>query len=251
MSSYDNCAVVYVAGGVDYAMDAVQSRDSIRAHMPDIRCILATDDPRGDDGGWDGVHLLPARVPETMWYLDSCRWYGEVLGKLANNYRKLMFLDTDTLCCAPMYGVFDLLDKFDVIGTHGAARHTTKTYQPVPEAFPELEIGMLAVRTSAPVGRLFSLWRSLYEAHPEVYGNNDQGPFREALWLDEEIRLYVATPEYHCRAGFGAHVVSTVRLVHSRAKLAEIAGEINETGGMRLYRPGGIVWKAGHGEWKR
>ncbi len=251
MSNYDKCAVVYVAGGENYAHDAEQSRDSIRTHMPGLPCILATDDPRGDDGRWDGVHILPARRPEEMWYLESCRWYCEVLGRLANNYRKLIFLDTDTLCCAPMDGVFDLLEKFDLVGTHGAARHTTKTASPIPDAFPELEIGMLGIVTSDKVGRLFTLWRTLYEAHPQVYGNNDQGPFREALWLSDEIRLYVATPEYHCRAGFGAHVVSTVRLVHSRARLKELAQEINETGGMRIYRPGGIVWKAGHGDWQR
>jgi hypothetical protein len=251
MTTYENCAAVWVAGGGDYARDAEQSRNSIRYYMPDIRCILASDSLSYADDRWDGLLELPLRDLNEMWYLESCRWYGEVLGMLANNYARLLFLDTDTLCCAPMYGVFDLLDKFDLVGTHGVARHTTKTVTPLPDAFPELEIGMLAVRTNPPIGRLFTQWRNLYEARPEVYGNNDQGPFREALWLNNEVRFYVATPEYHCRAGFGAWVAGKVRLVHSRAKLQEIAEEINETGGMRLYRPGGIMWKAGHGAWTR
>ena len=241
-------AVVYVAGGSNYAIEAETSRNSVRTQMPGMECILATDS-RDDLGGWDQVLRMSGRKYPEQWYHDSCRYYNEALARLAD-YDMLVFLDTDTFCAWPFWELYEVLEHFDIVGTHGIARHTAPTFAHLSDAFPELCIGMLAVRNNERTRQLLREWLALYDAHPNVYGNNDQGPLREALWNNREVRLYVATPEYHCRWGFGAYVAGMVRILHCRnADQAEVAKQINDgLGGMRLYRPYGLVFRAGYGD---
>lgn len=246
-SAYNDCAVCWVAGGRNYAEDAhAPSAESVAREMSGVQRVLFTDESTAGLPNFTKAHQGPRRHHPDLWYLDSVKYYNYALTRFPLDAR-LMFLDTDTYCCAPMYDVFDLLDRFDLVGTHGITRHTTGTAAPIPDSFPELCIGMLAVRNNARVQALFKLWLELYEGHVDAYGNNDQGPLREAVWQSPDVRIYIVTPEYHCRAGFGAYVAGRVRLVHSRARLVEMAHEINATGGMRLYRPGGIIWRPGQG----
>jgi hypothetical protein len=106
---------------------------------------------------------------------------------------------------------------------------------------------------------LFKDWLDLYEAHPTVYGNNDQGPLREALWINKQLNMYIMTEEFDCRWGFGVCVVSKVRILHSRSSgpnpytNERAAREINAVGGRRLFRPAegskpAIWWKPVVGE---
>jgi hypothetical protein len=238
-------AAVWIAGGEDYAKEAIASAESMREQMPGLPCILATEVDI-EPGPFDHVLKMSERQHPDLWYLDSCRWYSEALAQLAD-YDKLVFLDTDTFIAWPFWELFDVLDRFDLLGTHGIARHTARTVEILPDSFPELCIGMLGIRNNDKVKRLFTEWLALYQANPHIYGNNDQGPLREALWHNTEIRLYVVTPEYHCRWGFGAYVAGKVRVLHCRnGDQREIARQINDArGGMRLYRPGGIIWRSG------
>lgn len=244
---YGDCAVVWIAGGRNYAEDAHDpSARTVAQHMPNVARILITDESTAGLPNFTRAYHGPRRHHPDLWYLDSVKWCEWFLKRQPEGAR-FIFLDTDTYCTAPMYDVFDLLERFDLVGTHGITRHTTGTAERIPDSFPELEIGMLGVVNNERSRALFKLWLELYEANIGAYGNNDQGPLREALWNSPELRFYVVTPEYHCRAGFGAYLAGRCRLVHSRARLAEMAAEVNERGGMRLYRPGGVIWWPGCG----
>lgn len=244
-------AVVYIAGGESYCQDAVISRDSVKKWNPDLPCILATDAKNNIPLGYDRIIEMPRRRHPDMWYLDSTIFCNEAFNQLYDDYDALLFLDTDTYCDAQLDDMLELATRFDICGSHGVNRHTTKTYKPIPDAFPEIEIGALLVQTNEHVRNLFKDWLELYNAHADVYGDNDQGPLREALWINKQINMYVLPQEYHARWGFGVCVVSRVRILHSRSPgypNSQAALEINATGGRRLFRPGGIWWQPVYGE---
>jgi hypothetical protein len=241
-------AVVWIAGGESYTIDAITSRDSLKRWNPDIPCILATD-VKNIPTGYDGlIELSPRRYP-AIWYLDSTRYVGEAFNALRNDFDSILFLDTDTYIAAPIDDLFELADRFDICVSHGVTRQTTNTINPIPNSFPEFEIGVMLVQTNERVKNLFADWLELYEKHSEVYKNNDQGPLREALWINKYINMYVLTEEYHCRWGFGSCVVSTVRILHSRScgenphTNAMAALEVNAVGGRRLFNSEGIQGK--------
>jgi len=241
-------AVVWIAGGESYTIDAIESRESFKRWHPDIPCILATD-VKHVPSGYDGlIELSPRRYPD-IWYLDSTRYVGEAFNALRNDFDNILFLDTDTYVAAPIDDLFELADRFDICVSHGVTRQTTNTVSYIPNSFPEFEIGVMLVKTNEHVKNLFAGWLELYEKHPEVYKNNDQGPLREALWINKYINMFVLTEEYHARFGFGVCVVSTVRILHNRScgenphTNAQAALEINAVGGRRLFGPEGIVGK--------
>lgn len=235
-------AAVWITSGTDYADDAAYSATSLQREMPDMDRVLVTDTDHCPDI-FTHYYQVPARQHPDLWYLDSCRWHNLILPKLVA-YERLVFLDTDTYIAHPFHDLLEVLGRYDVLAVHGAARHTAPTVESLPNAFPELEIGVMAVRNNERVEELFAQWLALYTAHPERYGNNDQAPFREALWNNQKVRLYIVPPEYHCRWPFGAQVCGMVRILHSRAgDQAAMARLFNETGRMRLVCTDGVVFK--------
>lgn len=242
-------AVVYIAGGASYCQDAEVSCNSVKLHNPDIPCILATDAKYNIPPVYDRViEMSKRKYPQSMWYLDSTRYCKEALEILYDDYDALLYLDTDTFCAAPLDDFFRLSERFDICMSHGVMRQTTGSVNNIPDAFPEHEIGVMLVKTNMRVKGLFSDWLELYENHPEVYRNNDQGPLRDAVWMNKLINMYAIPEEYHARWGFGCCVVSKVRILHSRSpeySNSRAANEINISGGRRLFRPGGIIWQTG------
>jgi len=250
-------AVVYIAGGESYCWDAEESCNSVKLHNPNLPCILATDEKYSIPPVYDEIiHMPNRRYPQSMWYLDSVRYCNHAFEELSGRYDSLLFLDTDTYCDAPLDDMLRLVERFDIAVSHGVSRHTTGKVSDIPDAFPEFEIGVMLVQANEHVHNLFRDWLDLYEAHPDVYGNNDQGPLRDALWLNKYINMYILAEEYHARWGFGVCVVSQVRILHGRTcgddqyPNSRAAKEINSVGGRRLFRPGGVWWRPVKGEGK-
>lgn len=252
-------AVVYIAGGKDYCLDAVASRDSIRRHNPNLPIILATDAKSGIPPGWDRIIQLPMRRYPDMWYRDSCRFYNIAFDELYDDYDALLWTDTDVWCDDNIDDMLELANRFDLSAVHESSRHTCPTVSPIPDSFPEVNIGVMLVATNEHVRGLFRDWMELYDAHPDVYGNNDQGPLREALWINKLLNMYIMPEEFNARWGFGCCVVSRVKFLHSRASGSDpytnerAAREINAVGGRRLFRPAcdgkpAIWWRAVSGE---
>lgn len=245
-------AVVYIAGGESYCIDAETSRNSVKRHNPSLHMVLATDMSR-NYGGWDDIIHLDKRRYLACWYLDSTRYCVDAFNYLYNGFDNILFLDTDTYCDAPLDDFLRLSERFDICLSHGVSRHTTGKVNDIPDAFPEHEIGVMLVQTNEHIRGLFRDWYELYEGHQGVYGNNDQGPLRDAIWMNKLINMYVIPEEYHARWGFGVCVVSKVRILHSRSpeySNEKAASEINSTGGRRLFRPGGFWWRPVVGDGK-
>ena len=247
-------AVVYIAGGQSYCQDAENSCISVKAWNPDLPCILATDAIANIPPVYDRVIKMPNRkYPEDKWYIDSTRYCNEAFNMLYDDYDSLLFLDTDTYCDDSLDDMLRLAERFDIAVSHGVSRHTTGRVADIPDAFPEHEIGVMLVQTNEHVRNLFKDWLDMYESHIDVYGNNDQGPLRDAIWMNKLINMYVLPEEFHARWGFGVCVVSRVKILHSRSPGYpnwQAAKQINAAGGRRLFRPGGIMWRPVIGEEK-
>ena len=232
-------AAVWIASD-GYIDDAACSATSLQGIMPDMDRILVTDGNRLPDIFTHGLQM-PERQYE-YWYHDSCLWYNLALEQFGD-YERLVFFDTDTYIAYSFQDMLEVLDRYDILAVHGAARHTAPTVEALPDAFPELEIGVMAVRNNERVKELFAQWFALYDANPHVYGENDQGPLREALWNNQEVKLYVLPAEYHCRWPFGAQCCGMIRVLHSRAgDQPAMARLFNETGRMRLVCTDGVVF---------
>ena len=225
----------WIADG-NYINVAKQSMASLKRHIGtspsgmDIQCVLGS--PQ-DAGGFDSFVKLTPRKHE-FWYQDSVRYFGEMLEALHDE--ELMYLDCDTYACGPMNEVFELLERFDFVGAHAPLRETTRT-RSAPKAFPEINVGVLVFKNNWKVENLFREWGVWYEKYSEFYGNNDQGPLRDALW-NWDGRLYVMPPEYNCRWIFGGFAAYEVRMLHGMGNHQQACNKLNERRGMRGWKRG-------------
>jgi hypothetical protein len=182
-----------------------------------------------------------------FWFLDSARYYDIVYGMLSQlGFRQLIAMDTDTYMVLPIYDVFALLDRFDFVGVHAPGRNTTKTYHNVPAAFPEINVGVLGLYCSGRMEQLLRDWYIGYKREQSLYGNNDQGSLRDALWVNTNqlrpynISMYVMPPEYNLRTIHDQFISRQVKVLHGRMdEIEEVADSVNitESGklGMRIW----------------
>lgn len=243
-----NAAAFWIAHGDSYIAEAVKSAESLRAHMPEVRRILITANSSlsiwlRDAAAFNHVigMLNPDKGMPWYWYSINCfEWATRNLAAplLDPAPDVLINLDVDTYVVEPFYDLLEVLERFDIVGTHAPARYTSRTVNPVPEAFAELNIGMLAWRNTSKMQNLFTAWARRYRENQDVYGNNDQAALREMLWRSD-VRIWVAPPEYHFRFIFGGFARYPVKVLHGRSKsIEEVARRVNKPLGMRIWKKG-------------
>lgn len=223
----------WIASGNRYAEEARKSMESLKRHMPDLHCCLCTTE-KVSHKAFDSVMKLDKRE-HRYWYLDSVRYFNQVLRE--TEAKRLLYLDTDTYVCEDILDLFALLDRFDFVGAHAPGRQTANTVNDLPAAFPEINVGVQVFRNAPIVEALFRGWQARYEATPKLYGNNDQGALREALW-NWTGRLYVLPPEYNMRWQFGGFARYPVKILHGRGDHEAVAQKLNAKAGMRGWDRG-------------
>lgn len=226
-------ALVWIADGPNYAREVQENVKSFERVVPQLDRFFYT-----DQSGISGfTRTFPFVRQSDYFYLDSVRTMGQSLRDL-QDYGQIMFLDTEVYCALDFTDIFDILHRVDLVGTHGMMRSTTPSLENIPRSFTELEIGAMAINNNDRVKAFFQGWYDLYVQNADFYGNNDQGPLREALWKSPGFQFYVTTPEYHCRWGWGVAVSGPVRLFHCRnMDQVEVARQINEKSGIRVWHP--------------
>jgi hypothetical protein len=247
----NRCAFWIQGGGERYYHEALNSAGELKKHMPDIdRFMFSTLERRHDL--FKGCALLPQPKGE-YWYLDSIVYFNIAYDMLCRKgYDQILYLDTDTNFLAPFPELFEMAQWFDVVGVMGSRRVTGATFKPVPLPFPEFEIGVTIFAHNNLVRKLLEHWQKLHWANPDVYGNNDQRSFREALWdFLPEIRIGTAPPEYGCRWPFGTFVSLPVKILHGRPgddkgpDVQFVKDHINEHLDMRVWTPRSHYWREG------
>jgi len=235
MTSYRDCAVVYVASRQAYVEEAVASARSVRCAMPDIAIYLKT----GGGATAEGAHGFDRIAP-----------VGNLRGAYIDKYcfleglaeEKILFLDTDTYVCGGLRDGFDLLTKFELACAHAPYRLCPgfgldhPLFRGIPEAFPELNTGVIFCRNTATLRSLFRACAELHEAHAPTAAN-DQPAFRRAVW-HSHVSLAVLPPEYNARLCFPVFLSGEAKILHFRSgAMAQAAQKVNAQTAPRTFVP--------------
>lgn len=117
---------------------------------------------------------------------------------LQSRFDRTLFLDADLLVLADVGDIFDLLDRVDIAAVQDQYRNSDfarRMYrEPLENAFPQLNSGVLGFRRSEHVLDFFRKWKGEIWAHGI---GKDQPSLRELLWQDDRLRLAVLPPEYN------------------------------------------------------
>ena len=226
-----NCGFLYVATGQSFVNESVFSCRSLKAHMPDVSVLLFTDLDRAQ---------IPDVFDEVRKIEKPSFSFADKIKPLAESpFDQTIFLDTDTHICAPLDDVFSLLANVDIAAAHAPMRVTWP--QPdIPDAFPEVNSGVLAWKKGEATRALFDAWLRNYLDHVSTTGQKDDQPALRRALFETGIRLGILPPEYNFRtvmpsfAGRGA-----VRIIHGRhTSMGDVERRINRSQGCRVVLPG-------------
>lgn len=227
----------YIVAGPKYTEEAIISAKSARKHMPDIGLAISTTEPVPQDL-FDIVEVvtppefsneeitseslpegkIPDWIPESDHLTPSLyRWRKTLKPRLIQNipFEKTFYLDSDTYFCAPIYDVFQLLDKFQVAVTHAEAR-IGRAIDSIPSSFPEMGGGAIAYRRCPGVANLFARWHELYLedlAASPYWFRADQPTLRQSLY-ESELRIATLPPEYNCRFPYPFFACGRIKILH-------------------------------------
>ncbi len=183
--------VVFVATGARYIACAEAAARSVRRHMPHVPIALFT------DAGQLGIAL--SGVFDPVIELESVHHRSKVDCLMNTPFDRTLFLDADIRVLEDVSELFDLLERFDMAMAHAHARNRDATRavwkQELPDAFPQFNTGVIAVRRNAQTQALLQDWSANYKA---AGFRKDQVTLRELLWASD-LRLATLPPEYNIR----------------------------------------------------
>jgi len=217
---------IYVATGTRCLEEAIRSASSFKAVMPEVSVWLWSDaDPQRGDL-FDRVVRIdkPARSFE-----------DKIRPLLESPFKKTIFLDSDTYVCAPLHDVYEILDRFDFAAAHPLLRTTMQ--QDLPDAFPEVNSGVMAFCANEKVREMIVNWLGLYDEHVKKTGRlDDQPPLRVALYKSD-LQIAILPPEYNVRTIYpGAIGRGRVKVLHGKQKnLQEVAKRLNKSLSPRVF----------------
>lgn len=219
-------AAFYIVDNDFYIEEAFFSARRLREVMPEVERYLFSPQTVEQNPVFTKIYQLSIRK-SPYWFVDCTRYIDEALKHLPY---ELLFLDSDTYFVEPVPELFELLGKFDMALAHAPGHRTAPTVRPIPDSFPEFNIGVIAMRNTGSVRRL---WQGVHNAQVQyevVFKDNDQAPLREALWNGDYpmVRWTVVPAEYDCRFTVGTYLRDRVKVLHGRAAdPARVAQQLN------------------------
>ena len=238
MSAGGDRGILYIATGRRHLDEMLVSARSVRRHMPGVPIVVCTDQTD-----------LPKDVFDEIRRIDSPRhsFIDKIAPLCESPFERTIFLDTDTLACAPFGDLFEILDRFDLALAHAPFRHDRPFV--TPNCFAELNTGVMAWRRSPETVALFRDWLRIYEKEVAETGrmDSDQPAFREALYRSP-VSFYVLPAEYNLRTVMPAAVGRCkVRIIHGRGPdMARLEKWVNASRGIRLFLPDALHLTARH-----
>lgn len=179
--------VVYIVSGAFHAAAASQSAKSVRATNPGLKIDIFTD-AEVDPALFDHVEkIAEGHLRSKIDYLPKSR------------FARSLYLDSDTRVVGDIGPLFDVLERFEIALAHGHQRHGARQNifwnEPIPEAFPQINSGVILYRGSERVRDFLESWREAYHSAGFKW---DQITLRELMWKSD-LRLYILPPEYNIR----------------------------------------------------
>jgi hypothetical protein len=251
--------VVYSCAGETYVAEALASARPLMRHNRVPHLLFASSDSASV------AEALAAREPllSVARFEPSANPYVDKIANIRRSpFARTIYLDTDTFVVEEIVHVLALLDRYDAAAALAPGYRGLEDPE-LPEAFYELNTGVLAWRASERTDAFLRAWQETYETwlteepfagagkadHERIArsraagharslgGAADQPAFRHCAW-EHELRLYVLAPEYNLRLGEPAAIVRRVRVIHGRHRDVEgLAARINARSGPRLWPP--------------
>ncbi|MFV0243903.1 MAG: putative nucleotide-diphospho-sugar transferase [Qingshengfaniella sp.] len=209
--------VVLAASGRRYVTLARQTAESIAATCPGLPVDLFTDGDT-DPGPFAQVHKL-----DRSWFRPKF----EAL--VRSRFERTLYMDVDIVVVGDLSDVFDILDRFDIAATHVQNRNQSFAMRPwrkpLPNAFPQINGGLMAVKRSADTDALF---QAVQQALIEENLPQDQPVLRELLY-DSDLRLAILPPEYNLRDRtlwrFSGSKLPAPRVLHNTAFITRMTDD--------------------------
>lgn len=221
--------ILYIATGRRHVGEMLASARSVRRHLPGVPIVVYTDQADLPGGVFDEIR----RIEE-----PRHSFIDKIAPLCETPFERTIFLDTDTLACAPFDDLFTLLDRFELAAAHAPYRHDRPFV--TPNCFAELNTGVLAYRRSPEMVAMFRDWLRLYQEEVAATGrmDSDQPAFREALYRSS-LSVYVLPAEYNLRTVMPAAVGRCkVRIIHGRGPDMEALERwVNASHRIRLFLP--------------
>ena len=249
--SYDimnDRGVVYIAIGEQYLREATVSATSVAEYNQEVDICIITSRSAADE--------VRSDVFDRVIAIDDEELRRDIRDKVYNirqaPYEKNLYLDTDTIVLGDISPVFESLGRFDITAAH--APYTTVTVDGVPDAFRELNTGVVGFVSNERTNTFFDDWTRIYDDQIEsgrpgervpIEGKSgledigfgrlhDQASFREALF-EGDVRFTALPREYNFRHSGRAH--GEVKILHTsnrrrRKRLREL---INDSPYGRTY----------------
>jgi hypothetical protein len=235
-------ALYAAIGAEEYTQEAERSAASLRSVSPSVAIALATDS-----------EAAPPVFDQLVPIEERDGFRAKIVALRRSPFERTIFLDSDTRVVGELSPLFELLERFDVAAAH-APNRVTLALDGIPESFPELNTGVIALRRSEATDALLDRWLAEYDRLlPSRPASMDQPSFRRALY-GSDARLAVLPSEFNMRFAMAGYHNHAVRVLHGRADdrmYERVAAAMNaDVGGLgdwqvisgcRVYRHGRLV----------
>lgn len=227
-----SCGIIYSASGAHYVREAQESLKTSLTHNSCPHLLFCSPVPCETIAGVEYLEFTPSGNP----FADN------VFSWAATPFERTLFLDTDVHVVAPLVGLFDLLERFDIALAH-APGYRGLADPEVPEAFYEFNAGVIAYRRTEAVMSLFEEVQQTYLAWrgdpPDFFKDHlaleFQPALRRCLWKST-LRICTLGPEYNYRSPKPGFAADAVRIVHGRHPDIDcVAVAVNEQTGPRVF----------------
>ena len=187
MTSNDS-GVLFVVTGSHYTFAATDAARSVADTNPWLKIGIFSDQDIADP-----IFHFIGKIEGS----DSRRKHEYVR---QSPFANTLYLDSDVRVVADLRDLFRLLERHEMAGAHvryrSSPRRLGRHQLDIPQAFPQINCGVLLYKKCLAVDDLFQSWADLYR----VGGfTRDQIPFREALW-QSQVEFYAIASEYNTRS---------------------------------------------------
>lgn len=119
-------------------------------------------------------------------------------------YKNTIYLDSDTKIIRSISEIFEILEKFDFVGTHDLSRKRQEwcekidEYENIPYGFTEINGGVIGIKKSLETDELLNLWVEKFHQYSHLTRNQDQPALRMSLW-ESNVRYHILPVEFNVR----------------------------------------------------
>lgn len=207
--------IVYVAINEEYIEEAVKSIKRTKEVMPELPITLyANKDPKINQT--DNVIEVGGntRQDHRITRIRSLR---------SSPYDYTLYLDSDTYVYADVSSIFELLEKFDLLGVmvpfankENIQRNIAGFRSEAPELYQWINAGVLAYRCNSKTRSMLDKWERLYSEYSSSQYSSDQIFLREALY-QSDCSLGILPDSYNCMPKYLGTIYQSPKIVHGAA----------------------------------